>query len=41
MRRELNIWARTHANYDCWNMGWKYHFWMMIACMTDERRHVL
>ena len=31
MKRELNIIARTHANWYWEQDTWKYHFWMMLV----------
>ena len=39
MKREINIIARTRANWYWKQDTWKYHFWMMIVNLTDERKN--
>lgn len=38
MKREINIWAKTHANYHCSHFAWKYYFWMMIVELANENK---
>ena len=37
MKREINIVAKTHANFHFLDNDWKYYFWMMIVELTNEK----